>query len=513
MKMVSRRMLANPANVIFPLIVLTLAVYHSTVVSLLQLWTNPENPTYSHGLLLVVVCVVLFYRQWATHIETFQLQPNAPGTLLLGITSFVWLLASLGNIQIVRQLCLLVIVGFVLWSTLGYRAARTVSFPILLMFFAIPIWEPLTIYLQIITVNAVAFLLTVTGIPSVLEGIFVLVPAGTFEVTLSCSGLSQFIVAIMVAALYSHINRIGLRRGSLLTLIAIGVSILTNTLRIYIVVLAGQLTAMQHYFVTEDHWTLGWVLFGIGMLVFILVVNRVIPVDDKESTGKKPALHGMLDKQARPVTRIRLTALLIILCGIAIGPALTYHYRAWAADLPPPESLMLPDQIGPWRIDDAYVTTWHPQFQGPDLVAEKTYRNPDNERMALYLAYYNRQEQGKEAVYYSNSVYDRRNWRLVSEQIEKQVFANMTETRIKAQNGQEKLVWHWYYVSGVRTSSDYMAKILNVWGILKHDPSIAVFAMSTDVRQSYESSVERLHRFASEALPALERAVDAVEST
>ena len=51
-------------------------------------------------------------------------------------------------------------------------------------------------------------------------------------------------------------------------------ALVTNWLRISIIVVAGHLTNMQHYLVSGEHYSFGWGMFAVAMAVFFLIVRR-----------------------------------------------------------------------------------------------------------------------------------------------------------------------------------------------------------------------------------------------
>ncbi len=76
--MLKKNLRLNPANVVVPLFIVLFVLYQSTIMSLFRLWTSsPKNPTYTHGLLLLAVCAVLFYELWTNKVRSIHLQPNA----------------------------------------------------------------------------------------------------------------------------------------------------------------------------------------------------------------------------------------------------------------------------------------------------------------------------------------------------------------------------------------------------------------------------------------------------
>jgi exosortase A len=515
--MLDRNMLVRPAPIVILLALVSLLLYWPTVVSLYQAWTNPNNPTYSHGLLVVAISAVLFYRLWRKA-PVAELQPSAWGILALAVMSFVWLLAHLGQVLIVQQLSLLAVIGLSLCAVLGYRNAKKLAFPVLLLLFTIPFWEFLSSSLQHLTANLVAVLLNNTGFTAALEGVLILVPAGTFEVSMDCSGLAQFIVAMMVAALYSHLNELGPRKALLMTGIAMLVAIATNMLRIYIVVVAGQLTAMQHSFV-RHHWNLGWVLFGVAIFVFLLWANRYLAPEAK--TVSKPEQHSLTGRRVpsrsgSPSAVMAFRTGVLALVALAVGPVLAHVYAAQDRSIAAP-SLAIPTQIGPWRATGTPPDHYRPLFHGADIEYDTLYRAVGGANVYLYVAYYVRQEQNKEAVYYANRVYDGRFWKSAGSRT-REIRGTLSrslrvkETRVQSGNGGEKIVWQWYYVNGSRTSNDYMAKILNVLGTLQYDPRIAAIVIAADTNGDEKRARSVLTRFVNDALEDLEEGIDATQS-
>jgi EpsI family protein len=82
------------------------------------------------------------------------------------------------------------------------------------------------------------------------------------------------------------------------------------------------------------------------------------------------------------------------------------------------------------------------------------------------------------------------------------------ETRIKSRAGGDKLVWQWYYVHGFMVSNDYIARLVNGWGMLRGDQAITVLVVAAAVNGSYENARALLLRFVTDTRPALERAID-----
>ena len=61
--------------------------------------------------------------------------------------------------------------------------------------------------------------------------------------------------------------------------------------------------------------------------------------------------------------------------------------------------------------------------------------------------------------------------------------------------GQQRLVWYWYRVAGVSTSNRYMAKLLQVYGLVIGRAEASLIAVATDIEGDVQDSRQRLEDF------------------
>lgn len=494
-----------PAVVLVCLVVVALVLFRETVASLVDRWTS-SDPTYHHGFLVVAISVYLLYRRWGEARESIRMQPSLSAGLLVLLASLAWLAASLVYVELAQQVVLVLLLGFLLASVVGYRTAWALAFPITLLFFALPIWEPLRPYLQRLTLHGATAVVNVAGVPAVVEGTDIMIPAGVFNVAPTCSGMAYAIVGAMAAALFGYVNRLSFRTSVVLIATAVGVAVLGNILRIATVVVLGQLTAMQHQFVTSDHSVLGWGLFGVLIVTFLLVAGRVVGVNDRENHAQRASVAKSTSIDAFP--RLAQCAVLS-LAAIVAGPALAHAYRAGPAALGAAAPLTLPARIADWEAVPASPHGYRPAFEAPDAETAKIYRDQSGNEVYLYVGQYARQEQGREAVSLANRVYDAQAWSpVLTRALHLRNDAAVSETRLRSWSGAEKVVWQWYYVDGITVSSGPGAKLLNLWGTLKGDPRIAVVVLAADLVESDESTETTLIRFVDAAKPALASALD-----
>jgi EpsI family protein len=500
--------LQNPAVVLVALVLITLALYYGTVAGLVRFWTDPDNSAYQHGLPLVAICAFLFYRRWVELKGSGQMRPSLSASVLVMLASFGWLLASLANSQTGQWLTLILVVGLVVASVVGYRSAGVLDVPLSLLIFALPVWEPLNPYLQELTAHVVTALLNLTGLPALLEGTLISVPAGIFDVRPACAGVGQVMIGTMVGTVFTCIRRLTFPSAVCVIAAAAGVSVLTNTLRIYITVIIGQLSGMHEYAFIK-HWAPGWTLFGIGMLIFLVLADRLTrPVGRAGGT-----LSAATDASRTVGQRARLVYSASLSFGaLALAPAFLYvHHSDSSERVPTP--LKLPTEIGDWRAEMLPSSSYRPVFHDPDVEYERVYRDAQGGRVYLYVAEYTYQEEGKLAIRYENKVYDDNVWKWIVTRTRNLDGTNtVAETRIQTTTGAQKLVWQWYYVHGSAVSNAQMAKLLNIWGKLNHDPAIAVVVVAADLGRSHESVDGLLTRFVTDTRPALEHALDHIRA-
>ena len=200
---------------------------------LLWLWFSGENQTYSHGLLLLALAAYLIYRERSCLAAASPPPPRYSAPLLL-LLSLAWFLMQLANVQVAGEALAVLLLAAVTWATVGWRAGRSLVLAASLLLFAVPVWEVLNYPLRLLTAAGTSVLLEVVGLQNLVEATTIYIPAGTFEVSETCTGLRQLIVAMPLAMYFSYLLGLDLLRGLLVTSGAILVSLLTNIIRISI---------------------------------------------------------------------------------------------------------------------------------------------------------------------------------------------------------------------------------------------------------------------------------------
>ena len=477
---------------IFALAFISLGIlYQESFIAIINLWVSKDNPTYSHGPLLLLISIFIIYKQFSKVIPGLHFYPSYIGLLLLFLASLIWVMGITGFVQVVHMLLLVVIICLVFISILGWRQSLPFLFPILLLVCALPVWDIVSPYLQHFTAITAGWLTTLTIRPSVRDGLLILIPAGTFEVDTGCSGLAYFIVSIVVALLYSYASKLSFGRTLFHVVMAMIIAIVANIIRVYIIILSGQLTNMKGYLITVEHASLGWAIFLVVMTGYLWLASRGKP----ENKPWNMDIFQYNSITRKSVGNTKYWQFVVILLSIIVfAPLFNLAYLNTSSSAEA-FAVKFPQTSGIWHLvekNDRY----EPQLIKGDQYIEASYESmEDGERVDIFLNHFRKQYQGVEAVSDMNKLYAKGEWLEESSKIivpEINGFNNLRETILIAGNGDYRLVWSWYEANNIRTGYAWEAKYQNILGRLLGDPTIRMLVLSTDISDNIINSRSRL---------------------
>ena len=84
--------------------------------------------------------------------------------------------------------------------------------------------------------------LRATGVPVYREGLQFVIPSGAWSVVEACSGIRFLISSITIGCLFAYLSYRGMGKRIAFVVVAVGVSILANWLRAYMIVMIGHLS-------------------------------------------------------------------------------------------------------------------------------------------------------------------------------------------------------------------------------------------------------------------------------
>ncbi len=242
----------------WPLLVICLAVAaFGMAPAFLSLWPKWwDSFTYSHGLPIVAISLWLIWRQH----DAIDNAPREKGWWAIPVllaALFLWTLSLAASVEIGIEALLPAVLWLTVAAVFGLQVARRLVFPIGFLYFAIPVWDSINGALLGATVSVVDGILDLLRVPAFIQGNNVQIPSGAFEIASGCSGLHFFIIVLAISALYGHLYYRKVLHKGLLFGIAALFALLSNWLRVSIIIIAGHLTEMQTFLVRVDHYYFG----------------------------------------------------------------------------------------------------------------------------------------------------------------------------------------------------------------------------------------------------------------
>lgn len=369
-------------------------LYWPSSIALNAIWTDTQKETYTHGYLVLLLSLWLLVRV-RKRLSAAPTQP-APGALVaLALLSAAWLWAWRAAIQEAHLLLVPMLILSAVGAALGWRAVRLTAFPILYLYFALPVWGNINGLVREASSAATAALLWITGVPGYMQGNYIQLPAGTIEIANSCSGLHALIVGLALAALYGEINDDPPRLRILWIAVMGTASLIVNWIRIFMVVIAAYTTDMRSSLVNHHYW-LGWWLFAAAFAAFLWWAERrtikapqpqVAPKADMPAPGPHPA-H-----------------LALAFSVLAFLPAASYAMDWTRTGIDREVFISWPTAPAGWAGPlVSKAAQWTPTFTAPSARALRVYADPNGRRVEVFAVVYEVQSQGSKLLGYHNTL-------------------------------------------------------------------------------------------------------------
>ena len=212
-----------------------------------------------------------------------------PAFLLLSLTHYT---GQFFDIKTFRLLVLVIGWPFFLGLIMGKELFFRLLLPTMLIVMALPAWYLLIPLLQLLTVHATTFGLSLLNIPIFIENNFIYIPNGIIHVAEGCSGLKYFQSAIALSIIMNLFHKSHWRNIFILGACSALLAILANWIRVIILVLVGHYSGLDNSLMT-DHDNLGWIIFAAALVPMIFIDRKlsIKPYAEKKTTTKGLALE------------------------------------------------------------------------------------------------------------------------------------------------------------------------------------------------------------------------------
>jgi len=427
-----------------------LFIYWDTTVSMVAIWARSD--TFAHGFLILPISVWLI---WIRR-EDFTSVTPAPAPIVVALmvpVVMVWLLAWAVDVLVVQQLALVAMLVVGISSLLGHRLVTLLWFPLVFLFFAVPMGQGLVAPMMDFTAASTGWLVRVSGIPVYQEGLYFTLPSGRWSVVEACSGVRYIIASVTVGTLYAYLTYYTWWRRLVFIAISAIVPVFANTLRAYIIVMLGHHSNMT-IATGADHLVYGWVFFGL--VIFILFWLGSFFREDTPAPDNSVGAQAHGGKSSR--SYLLLTFALVL--GVAsIGPALSrvVDAREQVIDR---DAVELPGATNGWRLEPSAAWIWQP----PGMVGgeKQAFYSESEDVVGVVIQFSDGSFDLGEVVGSSTLfVWNDSPWRVVGRD---KITAStgleeftVDEALLRGPRG-DFVAWSWYQLGDLRTSSDYLAK-------------------------------------------------------
>ena len=492
----------------FSFVVLALALtfvwvvgwYWATAQEIAGIWWRSD--TFAHGLVVLPIFAWLVWRA-RERITGLQLQPTAWMALPVLGAGVLWLIGDTASVAAAQHFAVFAMLVSAFVGVLGWRLSRVLLFPLLFLFFGVPIGEFLLPVLMKHTADFTVIALRATGVPVFQEGLHFVVPNGRWSVVEACSGLRYLVASLLVGALYAYLNYVSLKRRLIFMLVALAIPIVANWVRAYITVMVG------YHFGSEFvegfiHIVYGWVFFGVVIFLMFMIGARW-----QENPPAAVARGSAVESDAPTST---WTSILPVAVCVAVFPIVAAQLNQPAE--PFTVTLTPPAAAGDWSaIEDDVRHNYRPSFKGFRGDLFQTYRRADGAEVGLYLAYYAEQTSGHELVMHGNSLngLQESGWvRTESADVPLSI-GKVRRASLRGRTGVLEM-WSWYWMNGQVVTSDYAAKaqfaLDRMFG-RNDDSAVVVITVRQDVAGA--SSEDIAESFVQAFWPAIQAQLDSLE--
>jgi EpsI family protein len=482
-----------PLAIVLGALALTALLYWPTSLEIVDYWQDTARRRYTHGWAVLAVTVWLMWRDRAA-LQTIAVRGSVIGWIGLVVLSTSWLVFYYAALLTPAMLLLPTLALAAIWAAGGMRLAHRAAFAVLCLYFALPIWDAIDLPLQSFTTAASVQLIGLVGIPVYAEGSVLHIPEGSFEIATSCNGLHFVIVALAIATIQGHAERYDWRSRLLLLVLAIVVSVATNLIRVFAVVLAGHLTHMQHFLVRVDHYYFGWVLFAFAMVLYFLLLS-FLPLRRREQPARTPPPAGSAGSA-------ELVAIIAAAIGLALGPA----YLLAVTQATDDTVAMQPPRLADWSGPEASSWPWQPVYPNADERFLVSYMSEHAGEVVLFRAAYHFQRQGKEVRGYETSVAGPGYFVQSSTNMTPMIGGQpvpVVEQQLLSERGQQLLVWSLYGVGDHPDEASLAARIRYGLRSLIDAPTASVIAIAAECAINCDDAHQAVEDLASLAVPVL----------
>jgi exosortase/archaeosortase family protein len=308
--------------------------------------------------------------------------------------------------------------------------------------------ENLIPWLQDVTAWFTVFFLKLNGIPVYVDGLYIQIPTGMFEVAVACSGIRYLIASAAVGALYGYLTYQKPYKQVIFFIFALCLPILANGIRAYGIVAIAYYSDMK-YATGADHLVYGWLFFGLIIMLMFWIGGKFADPEKAISSNTESNSSNSNQGYKIPATVIFL---LIVTFGFLQG----------VVSMNPPEKAKQALSLGANFVNNE-ISDWGISFQNPMQQSHII----NTAGFEVYRAVYGNTQARGELISSSNKIFDTESW-TISEHKEIVVAGHQASYfLLRTISGVERTIIYWFEIGGRPTLDPKIAKFMQAVEVYK----------------------------------------------
>ncbi|MDP2901859.1 MAG: exosortase A [Methylovulum sp.] len=457
---------------LFLVTLLSITIFFDTWRSIVGTWYHSSS--YNHGF---VIAPISLWLCWSRRSNYLALCPAISWIALIAVVAngFLWLVADLVNIQVIKQFAVVGMLTSGFWTILGNRVTSNLLFPLGYLFFMVPVGSELIAPLMEFTATLSVYLIRLSGIPVFREGLNLTLTSGNWTVAEACSGINYLIASISLGVVYAYITFSNYWKRALFVLLAIIVPILANGIRAYLIVMLGHFSNMT-LAVGVDHIIYGALFFGLVMMLLFYVGSfwRDPPLCQiQDVSNSRQGTVTMVANQAY-FSALFLVGLLYLIWPVGSD---WLSKTQQAPEINGLDHKTASSKMG-WQPVQDPQWGWSPHFNGVSADSMVYFSN-GQAVFGIYRASFGQESQGGAELVNSQNVLvtpeQRNTWKTIkagTAQLMDNDDNPLSVDQTVLNGGKRNLViLRWYQIGTHHTANPYRAKWLQLIKRLSKDPS------------------------------------------
>ncbi|MFT5722819.1 MAG: exosortase A [Motiliproteus sp.] len=478
-----------------------LLLFWPSLSSMADIWWRSE--TFAHGMLVPFISLWLIWRN-RHRLRCIPLGSSWLAVAAIAVGGLVWLIGIATDIAVLHQLAAVGLMLVLVPALLGWPLSQALLFPLLYLLFMVPLGEELTPALQQITADITVQALRMSGIPVYMNGLFIEIPTGRFEVAQACSGIRYLIASLAVGTLYAYLTYQTYAKRLIFIIAALLVPILANGLRAYGIVLIAHLSEMK-YATGADHLIYGWLFFGLVMGLMFWVGSywrdpepALIPgpraallstsLSTTLSTSLSTTLSTSFPTRLSTASSRRLSVSIVTLALFSLIGLATLQLKNTVIKQALDDYQI---DLNDWQTDTTFANDWRPAFIGADRTLLQHFSNAE-QAVGLYIGDYQSEAHNKELINQRNQINSAENWTVHSRRgltlTLGSVQLPVRVTELRHINGAKRQVWHWFEAYDRFANNGIQIKLWQALNRLTGSAYLSsVYAIAIDYQDSLQA--------------------------